>query len=198
MKQHIRFKSKEFLQARCGNSGVEFALVLPILMILLFGSIELGRALHDYQVVNESVRDAARYLGRSPVDCTSATAGSCSTCDPTDGSCSGSGCTFVDADDVLDAVELAMTGDTDGGSNLLGYWQHPPTNASDFDIQVCGSDVANVGGLYDSSVNPDWNGVVPSVRLQANVDFTFLFGELVTPDATIDFNIAHKVVVVGE
>jgi hypothetical protein len=36
--------------------------------------------------------------------------------------------------------------------------------------------------------------VVPHVRVQANVDFTFLFGQLVSPAATIDFEIAHNTI----
>ncbi len=49
-----------FVRARAGVAGVEFAFVLPFLLLLLIGSIEIGRGLHDYHVVNESVRDAGR------------------------------------------------------------------------------------------------------------------------------------------
>ena len=62
-----------FLRDLRGNAGAEFALVLPILMLLLFGAIEIGRALHDFHVINESVRDAGRYLSRVPATCPSAT-----------------------------------------------------------------------------------------------------------------------------
>ena len=183
-----------FVRSRRGNSGVEFALLLPILMLLLFGAIELGRALHDYHVVTQTVRDATRHLGRSPVDCTTAAPGSCATCNAQTGTCSG-GCSFVNASDVTDAVELAMTGDTSGASELLAYWPHPPASPSgEIDIQICALDnsVANLSGLYAGDL------VIPHVRMQAIVDFTFLFGELVTSDATIDFEISHNVVVTGE
>ena len=49
-----------FARARSGTAGTEFAFVLPILLLLMIGSIEIGRGLHDFHVVNESVRDAGR------------------------------------------------------------------------------------------------------------------------------------------
>lgn len=41
---------------------VEFALVLPLLLILTFITTELSRALYQYNTLTKSVRDAARYL----------------------------------------------------------------------------------------------------------------------------------------
>lgn len=45
-----------------GTAIIEFALVLPILLILSFITIELGRALYQYNTLTKSVRDSARYL----------------------------------------------------------------------------------------------------------------------------------------
>lgn len=183
-----------FRRATGGNAGVEFALILPVLTLLLFGSIEIGRALHDYHVVTESVRDGARYLSRLSYDCSGAAAGSCSTCDAQTGVCAGSGCTLTDPAGVREGVALAMTGKTTGGNALLAYWPYPPASASnELNIQVCALDNSGGGysGLYDGS------SVVPHVRMQANVDFEFLFGQLVVSNSAIDFEIAHKVVVVG-
>ena len=56
-----------FIRARSGNAGTEFAMVAPFLLLLLIGSIEIGRGLRDYHVVKESVRNAARYLSRVPI-----------------------------------------------------------------------------------------------------------------------------------
>jgi len=44
-----------------GQSLVEFALVLPILVILLFGTIQLGITFGAYNGLINSVREAARY-----------------------------------------------------------------------------------------------------------------------------------------
>jgi hypothetical protein len=39
---------------------VEFALVTPFLVLLLFGSVEFGLALSDHQSIRQGARDAAR------------------------------------------------------------------------------------------------------------------------------------------
>ena len=50
-----------------GTAMVEFALILPMLLILTFTVTELGRAFYQYNVLAKSVREAARYLSvRSP------------------------------------------------------------------------------------------------------------------------------------
>lgn len=45
-----------------GVAMVEFALVLPLLLILTFIVTEYSRALYQYNTLTKSVRDAARYL----------------------------------------------------------------------------------------------------------------------------------------
>ena len=45
-----------------GAALVEFALVLPLLLILAFVTTELGRALYRYNTTAKVVRDAVRYL----------------------------------------------------------------------------------------------------------------------------------------
>ena len=52
-------KKRKFQQ---GTAIVEFALVIPMLVLLTFIAIELGRALMEYNTVAKSVRDATRYL----------------------------------------------------------------------------------------------------------------------------------------
>ena len=47
---------------QAGVAIVEFALVLPFLLLLTFLTTEFGRAIWQYNTVTKSVRDAARYL----------------------------------------------------------------------------------------------------------------------------------------
>lgn len=54
-----------------GVALVEFALVLPLLLLLTFITTEFGRALYQYNILTKSVRDAARYLStQTPGDTT--------------------------------------------------------------------------------------------------------------------------------
>lgn len=45
-----------------GVALVEFALILPMLLLLTFITTEFGRALYQYNTLTKSVRDAVRYL----------------------------------------------------------------------------------------------------------------------------------------
>jgi Flp pilus assembly protein TadG len=60
------FRTQKFRGLRA-QAIVEFALVLPILMMMLVGILEVGRMLYTYAAVNNASREAARYgsaLGR--------------------------------------------------------------------------------------------------------------------------------------
>jgi hypothetical protein len=45
-----------------GVAVVEFALMLPLMLILVFVTTEFGRAYYTYNTLAKSVREAARYL----------------------------------------------------------------------------------------------------------------------------------------
>jgi Flp pilus assembly protein TadG len=45
-----------------GVAIVEFALILPFLLMLTFITTEFGRAIWEYNTLTKSVRDAARYI----------------------------------------------------------------------------------------------------------------------------------------
>ncbi|MBF0305562.1 MAG: pilus assembly protein [Alphaproteobacteria bacterium] len=51
---------------RRGGAAVEFALTLPFLILILFAVVDLGRAVWQHHVVAKSIRDATRYLARTP------------------------------------------------------------------------------------------------------------------------------------
>ena len=53
-----------------GQSLVEFALVLPVLALLLLGIIDVGRILSANLIVSQAARDAARYASIGQPDAT--------------------------------------------------------------------------------------------------------------------------------
>ena len=56
-------------QSDSGQSAVEFALILPILVLILMGIFDFGRAFYAYSVVANSAREGARagiYGGSGP------------------------------------------------------------------------------------------------------------------------------------
>lgn len=88
---------------RRGTAIVEAAIVLPVMILLLFGLIEIGRALMEHHTLTRSVRDAARYIARVRLACPA-------TADP-----AWSGVKSA-------AQNLALTGQRTGGTPLVPYW----------------------------------------------------------------------------
>jgi len=52
---------RKFLQKESGTSLVEFALVLPLLIVLLFGIIEFGFIIYDKAMITNASREGARF-----------------------------------------------------------------------------------------------------------------------------------------
>jgi Flp pilus assembly protein TadG len=48
-----------------GAELVEFALVLPLLLLIVLGTIEFGRAYYTYHLLSKGLRDGARYAATS-------------------------------------------------------------------------------------------------------------------------------------
>lgn len=52
---------RKIISSNRGVSAVEFALVLPLLLVILFGIIEFGAVLYNQAVITNASREAARY-----------------------------------------------------------------------------------------------------------------------------------------
>ncbi len=53
--------SRRDSQRRRGQALAEFALVMPLFFLLVFSIIEFGRFIYTYEIVNNAVREGARY-----------------------------------------------------------------------------------------------------------------------------------------
>ena len=54
-------RSRKFLRNEEGAAVVEFALVMPILALIIFGIIDFGRAFYTVNNIISAVREGARY-----------------------------------------------------------------------------------------------------------------------------------------
>ncbi len=50
-----------------GANLVEFAIVAPLLILLIAGIADIGRAFHSYMIITNASREAARYAARYPL-----------------------------------------------------------------------------------------------------------------------------------
>ena len=64
----MRLLLSSFLRDERGAAGAEMALMLPLLLVLMFGPMELGNFFWSQHKVTKGVRDAARFAARQPFD----------------------------------------------------------------------------------------------------------------------------------
>lgn len=58
-------KKRTFIHScQRGVAAVEFALLLTPLILMIFGTTELGRAIYSYNTLDKTVRDASRHLSQ--------------------------------------------------------------------------------------------------------------------------------------
>jgi Flp pilus assembly protein TadG len=49
------------MKHQAGQELVEFAIILPLLLLLVFGAVDLGRLFHAYITISNAAREGARY-----------------------------------------------------------------------------------------------------------------------------------------
>lgn len=61
-------RTKQFVNQR-GAVALEFALLLPVFLVILFGTIEFGRMMYGREIVTNAAREGARagIVARAPV-----------------------------------------------------------------------------------------------------------------------------------
>ena len=63
----MRLATRSFASQRRGVAAVEFAVVLPLLLLLLVGIWELGRIIHVQLILNNATRDGARLAAQANI-----------------------------------------------------------------------------------------------------------------------------------
>ncbi|MCT2559383.1 pilus assembly protein [Tsuneonella sp. YG55] len=139
-----------FIRERSGTAAAELALCLPMMMALIFGSMEGGNYLLTEHKVIKGVRDGARYAGRlsfSNYDCASGT--------------------VVDSTARDNIIAVTRTGQIGtGGAVRVSGW-----DASEVSVTVsCDDTYAN--GLYRTY------GTAPRVLVSTVVPYPSLLGLL--------------------
>jgi hypothetical protein len=146
-----------------GVAMVEFAIVLPLLLMLLFGITELGRALYQQNSLYKAVESGARYLSRVH------------------------GVLLIEDDDGNKCVKQTSWGDSEKiAKNMIIYGRTAaggPTLLPNLALDVISVDVAP----KSLSSNTD---TICVITVRASPLFSGLFGDIVIPFTSLDrFNI---------
>lgn len=59
---------RKLVRRENGQSTVEFALVLPVLLLLFMGIVEFGRIISSYMIINNLAREGARFAAVGKTD----------------------------------------------------------------------------------------------------------------------------------
>ena len=116
------FRRRRRDRVRSGQSMVELAISLPLLLLLMLGTIDLGRVFFDYVQLRNAVREGAGYGARMPDDTAGITlrvnrhgipsnttiAVSCSNCGTSGGQATGIGTINVSANHTFTPVTTSF------------------------------------------------------------------------------------------
>ncbi|AEG48058.1 TadE family protein [Sphingobium chlorophenolicum L-1] len=141
-------------------AAAEMALIMPFLIILMFGSFELGNYFLSEHVVAKAVRDGARYAARRAF---------------TDFSCPNSV-----ASDVVDKTRnITRTGQiANGGTARLTNWTVATTVTVTLNCTAISG--GNYSGIYKGMSN------VPRIKVSAVVPYRSLFNNLGFTSSTLN------------
>ncbi|MEN6524323.1 MAG: TadE/TadG family type IV pilus assembly protein [Anaerolineaceae bacterium] len=130
-KQHINLRAQAL---------VEFALLLPLLLVLILGAMDLGRVFYFKIILTNAAREGANYLSRNPADYNNTlnaiiTEGDSSGVTITAGEVTWAGCCTVGSPVVI-TIDKDVDLIFDGFLNAMGIIDGPVTISSSVTMVV--------------------------------------------------------------
>lgn len=164
---------RSLLKCGSGAAAAEMALVLPFLLILLFGSVELGYYFYNEHQVIKGVRDGARFAARQSFEVFNCNSGPV-------------------ADENIPAgvknpiKEVTRTGQPSGGTARVVGWSN-----SDIKVSITCPATPVTTGIYRNEVN------APQINIVTTVSYRSLFAGLGVANNTYRLNASQQAAVVG-
>ena len=155
-------------------AAAELALVMPLLLALMFGAVELGNYFYNEHILLKAVRDGARYAARQDFSFYP------------DGACSGS----VSEPVLTNTRNLVRTGLLAGGSNKF-------PDAAAATINVTMTCTTTAGAQTMSGIYKGRTSGAPRVTVTATVPYTPLVAALGFDSASLSLNATEQAAVMG-
>jgi Flp pilus assembly protein TadG len=167
---------RAFTKNARGSAAAEMAMVLPILVALIFGAVELGNYFRSEHVLIKGVRDGAVYAARQAISNYD-----CSVASPP-----------VPATVINDSKALVRTGQLSGGTDRLPRW----TDGSTI-FTITASCVTAAGGTTLLGIYQVNGGKVPVITVTANVPYQSVVGILGFSTTSLRVSATQQAVVTG-
>jgi Flp pilus assembly protein TadG len=156
------------LRDRSANAAVELALVTPLLLALMWGSVELGNLFLSQHVLEKQVRDGARYASRLALNSTY--------------SCPGS--VFADVNATNHIINVTETGAISGSgfarwdSTYWGSTCDGDQQTVTVSIACVAKDDIDTTNSGDTGIYTSLNGEIPVVTVEARVKYLSVLSTL--------------------
>ena len=154
------------------TAAAEMALVLPLLLIIMFGSFEIGNYFLNEHILVKAVRDGARFAARQNFDNYSA--------------CSGA----VGDPILTDTRNVVKTGVVAGGTDRLPYWTATT-------ISVTMACTTSTGGQTLSGIYKGRASGAPIVTVSATVPYTPVLRSFGFSGIGLNLNASQQAAVMG-
>jgi Flp pilus assembly protein TadG len=162
-------------RTQAGSNLVEYAFVLTIFLMMIFGIIDFSRALYSYHYLSNAARDATRWAAVNGYTCNSD-----SSCNGTGGMNSGPASATQIQTYVTNHIAPALDSTKLTPTATFTHDANSPT--------ICTSAVSGLGGPYNN-----YPGC--TVTVQVSYDFSFLTplvsNKTLTLSSTSEMVIAH-------
>jgi Flp pilus assembly protein TadG len=162
---------------RRGSAGAEMAMVLPLLLTILFGSVELGNYFRSEHILLKGVRNGAVYAARQDVI--------------TNYNCAA-GPVTVPGGVVSQTKQLVRTGGLGGDTDLLPKWADGSTS-----FAVTADCVTSAGGTNLSGIYLVNGSNVPVITVTADLPYGSVLGTLGLPSPDIRLKASQQSAATG-
>lgn len=171
-----------------GAAAVEMALVGPLLLIIMFGSIELGNYFLEEHDLVKSVRDGARFAARQDFSNYTACSGNL----PTPGT---AGSAFENTKLIVQKGTLDST-----ASDLLPNWPSVTFSATVSCVGAAGGQ--NMGGIYSGRLGGTCNGSSATgcaqvITVNASLNYRSILGSFGFTGKSLTLNASSQAAVTG-
>lgn len=160
---------RAFLRREGGAAAAELALMLPLLVVMLFGSIEVSYYFYEQHQVVKGVRDGARYASRqsfAKINCASGIDGAVATA----------------------IKEVTRTGRPSGGAARVPGWANDDVVLA-MSCPTTGSEVTT--GIYAGQAN------APVISITTQVNYRSLFDGVGVLTDSYHLNATQQAAVMG-